>query len=109
MTKKRKSPAETARQMKKLVDEIVDYVNSDLVQRNAERLLPGFSRDNLFVKPEGWEKFFHRSGSNGNGQKNGSEKLLDLVIARSQEWLLSKQDPETGFWCAPLLADATLE
>ena len=126
MTKKRKSPAETARQMKKLVDEIVDYVNADLVQRNAERLLPGFSRDNLFVKPEGWEKFFHgnRTNGNGNGQKNGSgrkadgartladltrEELLDLVIARSQEWLLSKQDPDKGFWCAPLLADTTLE
>lgn len=109
MTKKRKSPAETARQMKKLVDEIVDYVNSDLVQRNAERLLPGFSRDNLFVKPEGWDKFFHRNGSNGNIHKNGPEKLLDLVIARSQEWLLSKQNPEAGFWSAPLLADVTLE
>src|SRR3989338_4366305 len=125
MTKKRKSPADRARQVKKLVGEIVSYVNDDLVQRNAERLLPGFSRDNLFVKPEGWANVFqHDTNGNGNGRKNGDgargngsktnrdltrEELLDLVISRSQDWLLSKQDPDEGFWCAPLLADTTLE
>jgi squalene cyclase len=122
MARKRKSPVETVHQMKKLVDEIVDYVNSDLIQRNAERLLPGFSRDNLFVKPEGWDKFFHRQGTHVNGSKNGAtstsaaalhnltrEELLDQVITRSQKWLLAKQNSEAGFWCAPLLADATLE
>lgn len=126
MQKKGKGPAERARQVKKLVDEIVSYVNDDLVQRNAERLLPGFSRENLFVKPEGWDNVFRHNledgGSarsrNGSAVKNGKnhpvgnltrDELLDLVISRSQDWLISRQDPEKGFWCAPLLADATLE
>ena len=55
MNKRKKTPIERAQQVKKLVDEIVSYVNSDLFQRNAERLLPGFSRENLFVKPKNWD------------------------------------------------------
>ena len=114
MIKRKKSAIEKAQQVKALVDEIVSYVNSDLLQRNAERLLPGFSRENLFVKPKNWEEVFrHKINGNGNGHKNGEptsfEFVLDEVIAKAQDDLLSKQHPEEGYWCAPLRADTTLE
>ena len=116
MTKKIRSNLPKRAQVKKLVDEIISYVNSDLFQRNAARVIPAFSRSNLFIKPKNWEKFFNNghggNGSNGhsNGKKVRSESdLLDTVIGRSQAALLGMQDPVKGFWCAPLKADTTLE
>src|SRR3989344_9411591 len=113
VTKKIKSNLPKRAQVKKLVDEIISYVNSDLFQRNAARVIPAFSRSNLFIKPKNWEKFFNNGeGPDGyfNGKKLRSESgLLDTVIARSQAALLQMQDPVKGFWCAPLRADTTLE
>ena len=56
MTKKTKHRSTRTEQVKKLVDEIVSYVNSDLFQRNASKIIPSLSRSNLFVKPKNWEE-----------------------------------------------------
>src|SRR5262245_35509107 len=112
MTKKIRSNLPKPEQVKKLVDEIISYVNSDLFQRNAARVIPAFSRSNLFIKPKNWGKFFNNghetNGSNGKKARSESE-LLDSVISRAQGALLQMQEPVKGFWCAPLKADTTLE
>lgn len=122
MLKEKRTKPDKAQLIRKLVEEIVFYVQSDLLERNASRLIPAFSRSNLFVKPKNWENLFkHGNGSNdkvhaaGNGNGNGSDDYLDSedhldhVILRAQEALLRKQDPESGFWAVPLRADTTLE
>src|SRR3989344_5428600 len=122
MLKEQRSKPDKAQLIRKLVEEIVFYVQSDLLERNASRLIPAFSRSNLFVKPKNWENLFkHGNGGNDkvhpaeNGNGNGSftyldsEDHLDHVILRAQEALLRKQDPESGFWAVPLRADTTLE
>lgn len=121
MVKKSVSRSPKTQQVKKLLEEIIAYVNSDLFQRNASRVIPALSRSNLFVKPKNWEKLFN-NGGNGHGvrhaQKGGSngpgvslafEQRLDAVILRAQNALLKKQNSKEGYWCAPLRADTTLE
>ena len=44
--------------VKKVVSEIVSYVNADLLERNAARFLPGLSRRGLFKKPRHWDRIF---------------------------------------------------
>src|SRR3989338_4427213 len=117
---KKSKRAQKTQQIKKLVDEIVSYVHSDLFQRNASRVIPALSRSNLFIKPKNWEKLFnnHNGGNGGNGHGHRqshksahgeSSGHLETVIFRAQAALLKKQDPAEGFWCAPLRADSTLE
>src|SRR5690348_4804851 len=116
MLKKKRS--KKAQQIKKLVDEIVSYVHSDLFQRNASRIIPSLSRSNLFVKPENWPELFRQDGAapnqdGRNGSANGTaqraEISLETVIARAQESLLDRQDADGGYWYTPLRADTTLE
>lgn len=98
------------------MDEIVSYVHADLFQRNASRVIPALSRNNLFIKPKNWENVFKQpDGTTENGFRDaegvtaGARSQLEQVIARAQDALLQKQDPNEGFWCAPLKADTTLE
>lgn len=120
MIKKNRGRFRKSQQVKKLLEEIVAYVNSDLVQRNASRLIPALSRSRLLVKPKNWEKLFnngdnghgiHHSHRTGKGESafHGSERFLDMAIFRAQTALIRKQDPEGGYWCAPLRGDTILE
>jgi len=120
MLKKHKSRSRKTQQVRQLVNEIVSYVNSDLFQRNASRLIPALSRANLFIKPKNWEKLFNNGHHHGHGSHhhkgggNGandidSEVELDRTIAFAQIALLRKQNAGEGYWCEPLRADTTLE
>jgi squalene-hopene/tetraprenyl-beta-curcumene cyclase len=109
---KKSKRSRKAQQIKKLVDEIVSYVHADLFQRNASRVIPALSRSNLFVKPDNWSEVFKPANGNGHSRRRSDppgDPRLDDAILRSQNALLSRQDPEHGYWCAPLRADTTLE
>lgn len=115
MEKKPSQPFQKVEQVKKLVDEVVTYVQADLFERNASRIIPALSKSNLFVKPPNWDTVFTHPK---NGQtfrfkgRQGHPEVqnnLDDVIIRAQKALLDKQDKDQGFWCAPLRADTTLE
>ena len=117
MTRKSKPHSPKTEQVRKLVDEIVSYVNSDLIERNASRVIPSMSRSNLFIKPKNWDNLFNNGGNGHNGRRhksgNGGSPDLDLIldsaVGRAQAALLAKQNPEKGYWCADLRADTTLE
>jgi squalene-hopene/tetraprenyl-beta-curcumene cyclase len=126
MNKKNKSKSLKTEQIKKLVEELIGYLQADLFERNASRVIPAFSRSNLFKKPQNWEKLFNNHGSNGRKNNDAgkwlqsrgvdpadltkvTEYLLDSAIIRAQDALLNKQDSKEGCWCAPLRADTTLE
>ncbi len=116
MENKTKPRFERVEQVKKLVDEVVTYVQADLFERNASRIIPALSRSNLFVKPKNWDSVFtHPESSRPFRFAKGGVRItskvdrLDEVISRAQQSLLDRQDPDQGFWCAPLLADTTLE
>ena len=47
--------------VKKVVSEIVSYVNGDLLERHAARFIPGLSRKELFKKPRHWDRIFPSS------------------------------------------------
>jgi len=113
MMKESREKWEKAQAVRKLLEEIIFYVQSDILHRNAARIIPALSRSNLFVKPKNWDNLFK---PNGNGSKNGeivlqqeSEDLLNRVIFRSQQALLKKQNGSLGYWAVPLRADTTLE
>lgn len=119
MHKKSKSKPHKAQQFKKLVEEVVDYVQSDILHRNASRVIPALSRLNL-AKPRNWKKVFDHENNGDNGhrgrhsQRHGaggatlpylSEYFLDTVIARAQTALLKKQNRNEWYWCADLHGD----
>ena len=68
------APAGTKRQVpfmvRKVVSEIVSYVNGDLLERNAAKFIPGLSRKELFKKPRHWNRIFPSADPSFTGKKN---------------------------------------
>ena len=95
--------------VRKVVSEIVSYVNGDLLERNAAKFIPGLSRKELFKKPSHWDRIFPASDPVVSGEEEPTTWNLRQAIERAQKWLLSKQDPKDSFWLADLRADNTLE
>ncbi|MBI4217639.1 MAG: hypothetical protein HY610_00820, partial [Elusimicrobia bacterium] len=109
MLKEPKPRTDSTQQLRKLLEEVLFYIQSDLLQRNAERLLPAYSRSNLFVKPKNWETLFkHGNNGHGLGQNGGNRSghsrhpdlsdILDTVIGQAQHALLKKQNVKEGYW-----------
>ena len=94
--------------VRKVVSELVSYVNSDLLERNAARFLPGLSRRGLFKKPRHWDRIFPFLESPEQFEGDGIGWDLKDAIERAQRWLLQEQNPD-GHWVADLRADTTLE
>jgi squalene-hopene/tetraprenyl-beta-curcumene cyclase len=92
----------------KVVSEIVSYVNSDLLERNAARFLPGLSRRGLFKKPRHWNLIFPSTEPTGPADEVVTAHLKP-TIDRAQYWLLTRQNHHDGHWVAELGADTTLE
>lgn len=95
--------------VRKVVSEIVSYVNGDILERNAARFIPGLSRKELFKKPRHWDKIFPARAPHASGEEEPTTYQLRLTIESAQRWLLSKQHPQEGYWAADLRADTTLE
>ena len=93
--------------VRKVVSEIVSYVNSDLIERNAARFVPGLSRQSLFKKPGHWDRIFPAIDAHGIEESIASN--LKDTIELAQRWLLDRQNPKDGHWLADLRADTTLE
>src|SRR5439155_25781718 len=95
--------------VRKVVSEIVSYVNGDLLRRNSAKFIPGLSRKELFKKPRHWDKIFPASDPLLSGDEQPTTWRLRVSIERAQRWLLQKQHPQEGYWLADLRADTTLE
>src|SRR5205807_5520100 len=95
--------------VRKVVSEIVSYVNGDLLERNAAKFIPGLSRKELFKKPRHWDKIFPAVDPLTQAEDEPTTWQLRHVIERAQKWLLQKQHPQEGHWAADLRADSTLE
>ena len=95
--------------VRKVVSEIVSYVNGDLLERNAAKFIPGLSRKELFKKPHHWDKIFPASDPLVNAEDEPTTWRLRRSIETAQKWLLQKQHPRDGHWLADLRADTTLE
>src|SRR5258706_1116052 len=95
--------------VRKVVSEIVSYVNGDLLERNAAKFFPGLSRKELFKKPRHWDKIFPASDPHIAGEEEPTTWQLRRSIEQAQKWLLQKQHPQEGHWLADLRADTTLE
>src|SRR5579864_2310440 len=95
--------------VRKVVSEIVSYVNGDLLERNAAKFIPGLSRRELFKKPRHWSKIFPAAEPPVHGEEEPTTWQLRHVIDRAQKWLLQMQHPQEGHWVADLRADTTLE
>jgi squalene-hopene/tetraprenyl-beta-curcumene cyclase len=89
--------------VRKVVSELVSYVNSDLLERNAAKFLPGLSRRGLFKKPHHWDRIF--PGIDPSPVLE-SDPLRDTIHA-AQAWLLERQRDD--HWLAHLRADTTIE
>jgi squalene-hopene/tetraprenyl-beta-curcumene cyclase len=94
--------------VKKVVSEIVSYVNSDLLERNAAKFLPGLSRRGLFKKPRHWDRIFPYLESFTHHDGDGVALDLKQATRLAQRWLLQNQKAD-GHWVADLRADTTLE
>lgn len=95
--------------MRKVVSEIVSYVNSDLLERNAARFVPGLSRRKLFKKPSHWDRIFPARETMPRPDDEPTASDLKYCIEQAQRWLLQRQNPKDGDWCADLRADTTIE
>src|ERR1700690_2581744 len=95
--------------VKKVVSEIVSYVNGDLLERNAAKFIPGLSRKELFKKPRHGDKIFPARDPQVQSEEEPTTWQLRQAIDHAQKWLLHKQHPQEGHWSAPLRADTTLE
>jgi squalene-hopene/tetraprenyl-beta-curcumene cyclase len=95
--------------VRKVVSEIVSYLNEDLLERNAAKFIPSLSRKELFKKPRHWDKIFPASEPTHPGEEEPTTWDLRLAIDRAQKWLLHRQHPQEGHWAAELRADTTLE
>ncbi len=95
--------------VRKVVSEIVSYVNGDILERNAARFIPGLSRKELFKKPRHWDKIFPARNPGVQAEDEPTTYQLRQTIEKAQKWLLQKQHPLEGFWSAHLRADTTLE
>src|SRR3954470_5023560 len=94
--------------VRKVVSEIVSYVNSDLLERNAAKFLPGLSRRGLFKKPSHWDRIFPALDPAHSEEISSAWNLKD-TIEGAQRWLLQKANPKDGHWLADLRADTTIE
>src|SRR3954466_2041860 len=94
--------------VRKVVSEIVSYVNADLLERNAARFLPGLSRRGLFKKPRHWDRIFPFFESPAQHDADGITGELKKSIHAAQRWLLDQQRAG-DHWSADLRADTTLE
>ncbi len=94
--------------VRKVVSEIVSYVNADILERNAARFLPRLSRRGLFKKPRHWDRIFPALEPTHTEGESIAWNLKE-TIDRAQRWLLQKQNPKDGHWLADLRADTTLE
>src|SRR5580765_2208385 len=94
--------------VKKVVSELVSYVNADLLERNAARFLPGLSRRGLFKKPRHWDRIFPYLDSPAQYDGDGIAWELRESIHSAQRWLISQQKAD-GHWVSDLRADTTLE
>jgi squalene-hopene/tetraprenyl-beta-curcumene cyclase len=92
--------------VRKVVSEIVSYVNSDLLERNAARFLPGLSRRGLFKKPSHWDRIFPAQFLNPTDEEVIAWNLRE-TIDKAQRWLLKHQVGD--HWLAALRADTTIE
>ena len=95
--------------MRKVVSEIVSYVSDDLLERNAARFVPGLSRRKLFKKPSHWDRIFPARETQSHPDDEPTTADLRRAIDNAQRWLMSKQNPKDGDWCADLRADTTIE
>jgi squalene-hopene/tetraprenyl-beta-curcumene cyclase len=95
--------------VRKVVSEIVSYVNGDLLERNAAKFIPGLSRKELFKKPRHWDRIFPATDPLVHGDDEPTTGHLRHSIELAQKWLLQKQHPQDGYWLADLRADTTLE
>jgi squalene-hopene/tetraprenyl-beta-curcumene cyclase len=95
--------------VRNVVSEIVSYVNSDLLERNAARFLPGLSRRRLFKKPQHWDRIFPGLEPIPHSDETIIAWNLRETIDGAQQWLLQKQNPKDGHWLADLRADTTIE
>src|SRR5436190_17627829 len=95
--------------VRKVVSEIVSYVNADLLERNAARFVPGLSRRGLFKKPRHWDRIFPFLEPNAHSEGDGITWEVKESTHRAQRWLLDKQKSHDGHWLADLRADTTLE
>lgn len=59
-------------------------------------------------KPRGWAEQIRPSNTKTAARQDGPQELRD-AIHRSQEAVLSLQDQEEGYWCAPLFGDSTID
>ena len=96
-------------QVRRLVSEIINYVNDDLWERNASRFLPLLSRKDLFKKPKNWHKVFTDQNGHLDIEEIQTKVELKIAIDKAQNALLKQQNREEGYWCAELGADTTLE
>src|SRR5258708_23038053 len=94
--------------VKKVVSELVSYVNADLLERNAARFLPGLSSRGLFKKPRHWDRIFPYLEPSTQFDGDGITFELKDATHRAQRWLLSQQKLD-GHWVSDLRADTTLE
>src|SRR5690349_22389805 len=94
--------------VRKVVSEIVSYVNADLLERNAARFLPGLSRRRLFKKPRHWDRIFPFFENPAHTEEDGITWEIKDSIHHAQRWLLGQQK-EDSHWLADLRADTTLE
>jgi squalene-hopene/tetraprenyl-beta-curcumene cyclase len=94
--------------VRKVVSEIVSYVNADLLERNAAKFLPGLSRRGLFKKPRHWDRIFPFFDHPAQHEADGISRELKQSIQAAQQWLLSQQRAG-DHWSADLRADTTLE
>jgi squalene-hopene/tetraprenyl-beta-curcumene cyclase len=95
--------------VRKVVSEIVSYVNADLLERNAARFLPGLSRRGLFKKPRHWHLIFPYLENPTHSPSDGITLELKESIFAAQHWLLEQQKLRGDHWLADLRADTTLE
>src|SRR5882672_8821240 len=94
--------------VRKVVSELVSYVNSDLLERNAAKFIPGLSRRGLFKKPRHWDRIFPSLDHAGLSEDGPISFTLKPTIEKAQRWLLQRQRSD-GHWVADLRADTTLE
>src|SRR6185437_3854462 len=94
--------------VRKVVSEIVSYVNGDLLERNAARFLPGLSRRRLFKKPDHWNLIFPAVEPAHASDDEPVIWNLRESIEHAQRWLIQNQKAD-GHWLADLRADTTLE
>ncbi|MBI4249076.1 MAG: squalene--hopene cyclase [Elusimicrobia bacterium] len=87
--------------VKRFVTGLIDNLNSAYLK--ARPLDPG-----IFNKPPHWTSLIGPRPQTRAGLENLSAHLA-AAVRRCRRYLLSRQDARSGYWCAELRADTTLE